>query len=452
MDMDRGILSSQQHERMVFMKAFDRIIGYASLKQELMQISDTLKNREFYDKLGVSAPRGLLLYGEPGVGKSLMASAVIEESGRPVFRCRKDEPNGDFVKKIKATFEKAAENAPSIVFLDDMDKFANGDENHPDAEEYVTVQSCIDETKGKEVFVLATANDTDCLPDSLQRAGRFDRTIEVGLPMGEDAIEIVAYYLKSKRFVEGIDPVVIAKIMIGHSCAVLETVLNEAGLYAGYQRAEHITMEHVLKACLHTVFDRKSAGDEQDDFCSHLSDPHHLASHFIYHEAGHAVVSEVLCPGSVTLVFAGGLRQEEGGFTSYYRTPGMSLLDWRRNRIVSALGGAAAMEQKFGLPDIGCASDLNYAFDKVRNLLSRTCINGFSFYSRGYSESEHLEASLEQAAATEVERYYRKAKEILSANWEFFEKLAAALAEKKLLSAVDIEKIREGCKMVPATV
>ena len=213
------------------MKAFDKIIGYVPLKQELMQISDTLKNREFYDKLGVCAPRGLLLYGEPGVGKSLMAGAVIEESGRPVFRCRKDEPNGDFVKKIKATFEKAAENAPSIVFLDDMDKFANGDESHPDAEEYVTVQSCIDETKGKEVFVLATANDTDCLPESLLRAGRFDRTIEVGLPMGEDAIEIVAYYLKSKRLWRGLTPLPIAKIMIGHSCAILETVLNEAGLY-----------------------------------------------------------------------------------------------------------------------------------------------------------------------------------------------------------------------------
>lgn len=165
------------------MKAFDKIIGYASLKQELMQISDTLKNRQFYDKLG-SPPQGAAALRRAGVGKSLMASAVIEESGRPVFRCRKDEPNGDFVKKIKATFEKAAENAPSIVFLDDMDKFANGDEKHPDAEEYVTVQSCIDEIKGKEVFVLATANDTDCLPESLLRAGRFDRTIEVGLPWG----------------------------------------------------------------------------------------------------------------------------------------------------------------------------------------------------------------------------------------------------------------------------
>ena len=164
------------------MNAFDKIIGYSSLKKELMQISDTLKNRQFYDKLGVSAPRGLLLHGEPGVGKSLMASAIIEDSGRPVFCCRKDEPNGDFVKKIKATFDKAMESAPSIVFLDDMDKFANGDKSHPDAEEYVTVQSCIDEAKGKEVFVLATANDIDCLPDSLCRPGRFDRTIEVEVP------------------------------------------------------------------------------------------------------------------------------------------------------------------------------------------------------------------------------------------------------------------------------
>ena len=169
------------------MKAMDKIIGYSSIKRELRQISDTLKNREAYDKLGVSSPRGLLLYGEPGVGKSLMAAAIIEESGRPAYICRKDKPNGDFVKYIKETFDKAAENAPSIVFLDDMDKFTNGDERHPDAEEYVTVQSCIDEVRGKEVFVLATVNNIRNLPRSLRRAGRFDRTIEVEAPRGRDA-------------------------------------------------------------------------------------------------------------------------------------------------------------------------------------------------------------------------------------------------------------------------
>lgn len=434
------------------MNAFDKIIGYSSLKKELMQISDTLKNRQFYDKLGVSAPRGLLLYGEPGVGKSLMASTVIEDSGRPVFCCRKDSPNGDFVKKIKSTFDKATESAPSIVFLDDMDKFANGDEQHPDAEEYVTVQSCIDRAKGKAVFVLATANNIDCLPNSLLRAGRFDRTIEVNAPKGEDAIEIITYYLKSKRFVDGIDPAVIAKIMDGCSCADLETVINEAGLYAGYERAESITMEHFLKACLHTVFEKQSHEDDQDVFSSHLSDPHHIASHMIYHEAGHALVSEVLFPGSVTLVFAGSIRQEEGGFTSHYRDPGNSLLEWRKSRIIASLGGMAAMEQKFGIPDVGCSSDLNNAFIKMRNLLSKTCINGFSFYVRGYADSERLKSDLDQAVATQVEQYYRKAKEIISANWDFFEKLAAALAEKKLLSAADIQKIRKECQIVPVAI
>lgn len=435
------------------MSAFDKIIGYSSLKKELMQISDTLKNRGFYDKLGVSAPRGLLLHGEPGVGKSLMASAIIEDSGRPVFCCRKDCPNGDFVKKIKATFDKATQSAPSIVYLDDMDKFANGDEQRPDAEEYVTVQSCIDEIKDKQVFVLATANNTRCLPESLCRAGRFDRTIEVKAPRGEDALKIITYYLKSKRFVDGIDPSVIAKIMEGHSCADLETVINEAGLYAGYKRAESITMEHFLKACLSIVFNVSSdSWDEQDDFSSHLSDPHHIASHMIYHEAGHAVVSEVLFPGSVTLVFAGSLRQEEGGFTSYYRDPGNSLLEWRKSRIIGALGGPAAIEQKFGIIDIGCERDLAQAFIDTRELLVNACIKGFSLFESCYADSERILSDREQAIAAEMENYYRKAKEILSANWEFFEKLAEALADKKLLSAVDIQKIRGECQIVPAAI
>ena len=146
------------------MRKFDMIIGYNAVKKELKQIADTLRNREYYEKLGVSAPRGLLLHGEPGVGKSLMAAAIIEASGRKAFVCRKDQPNGDFVKHIKETFDKAMAEAPSIVLLDDMDKFANGDEDHPDAEEYVTVQSCIDEAKHKEVFVLATVH---CIPTAV---------------------------------------------------------------------------------------------------------------------------------------------------------------------------------------------------------------------------------------------------------------------------------------------
>ena len=102
------------------MNEFEKIVGYEPVKKELKQISDSLKNLEKYKKLGVSAPKGLLLYGEPGLGKTLMASSLIEASGCKSFVCRKDKPNGEFINHIKATFEEAMKNEPSIVFLDDF--------------------------------------------------------------------------------------------------------------------------------------------------------------------------------------------------------------------------------------------------------------------------------------------------------------------------------------------
>ena len=448
---------NDEKERMFFMNAFDRIIGYSSIKKDLQQISDTLKNREAYDILGVSAPRGLLLYGKPGVGKSLMARAVIQDSGRRVFCCRKDSPNGDFVKKIKTTFENAVENAPSIVYLDDMDKFANGDELHPDAEEYVTVQSCIDETKDKQVFVLATANNMKSLPYSLRRAGRFDRTIEVNVPCGKDAEEIIAYYLKSKSCDESIDPAVIAKIMDRCSCAELETVINEAGLYAGYERAEFITMEHFLKACVRTMFhafpdDEACFAYEQEYFSGALSDPENIVSQIAYHEAGHAVISEVLCPGSVTLISAYNADRKQGGFTNYYNDNRKTPLYWEKSRIISHLGGCAAIEQKFGLNDIGCSSDLDQAFNMTRILIVDIGICGLHLHSTDFNDSQRLLSAQEEMIAGEVEKYYRKAKEILSTNRIFFEKLAEALAEKKLLSAVDVQRIKSECQITAVPV
>lgn len=435
------------------MNAFDKIIGYASIKKELQQISDTLKNRDSYDKLGVKAPRGLLLHGEPGVGKSLMASAVIEESGRKVFTCRKDKPNGDFVKQIKTTFEDAVKNAPSIVYIDDMDKFANGDDRHPDAEEYVTVQSCIDEAKDKEVFVLATVNNMRCLPRSLYRAGRFDRIIKVSAPHGKDAEQIIEHYLKTKKFVDEIDSKTIARIIDGRSCAELETVINEAGLYAGYERAESITIDHFMRACLHTVFDmpfqNDDDGEDDEDYYISLSDSDNIYSQIVYHEAGHAVVSEVLCPESVTLIYAAKTNGNgRGGFTNYYNDNSKTPLYWNKSRIIGSLGGMAALEQKFGIQDVGCDRDLDQAFDGTRDLIVNTCVCGFHLHTAGYHDSQRLMSEQEQAVVTEVEKFYRKAKEILSLNREFFEKLAGTLSEKGLLSAIDIQKIKSECRII----
>ena len=303
------------------MKEFDKIIGYASVKKELQQIADVLKNGEIYSKLGVSAPNGLLIHGSPGLGKTLMATCVIEASGRPHFICRKNKPNGDFVKAIKETFAKAVENAPSIILLDDMDKFTNGNERQRDAEEYVTVQSCIDEVKGKNVFVLATANNIRTLPQSLVRAGRFDRVIEICVPVGEDAEKIIEHYIKDKPFAADVEVKNIAKIMNGHSCAELETVINEAGIYAGYERSEKITMQHFIEACLRTVFDVpvKVASDNETDWIDNMENPNCQTTQIIYHEAGHAVITEILSPNSVALVSAYNRRSGSGGFTVYYK-------------------------------------------------------------------------------------------------------------------------------------
>ena len=110
--------------------SFDDITGYDSIKKKLKMICDILKNEEYYNNLDVRSPHGLLLYGEPGVGKTLMSNVLISETGRKSFVCRKDTSNGEFLKNIRQVFDDAIDAAPSIVFLDDMDKFANEDKDH----------------------------------------------------------------------------------------------------------------------------------------------------------------------------------------------------------------------------------------------------------------------------------------------------------------------------------
>ena len=435
--------------------AFDKIIGYESIKKELAQIADVLKNSEEYKKLGVTAPRGLLLYGVPGVGKTLMANAVIKESGRHVVVCRKDRPNGDFVKEIKKKFKEAKDAAPSIILLDDMDKFANGDDRHPDAEEYVTVQSCIDEVKGKEVFVLATVNNIRVLPRSLYRAGRFDNVIEIKKPRGQDAIEIVDHYIKQKKFCKDIDPESIGRIMSGHSSAELESVINEAGIYAGFERSDVITKEHFMRACLHTIYDVPNevlnGGAPEVD----LEDPNDQMTRVIYHEAGHATVSEVLEPGSVTLISAYNRKYTTGGFTGYYDDGSGNSLEKAEAHICRALGGVGALEQKCGIADNGSGNDFKMAFETVWNLVTENCLSGFHLHSNEnfrMNDSGELLAQQERAVAAEVERYFRKTKEIISKNRALFDGISEALAKCGVLTASDIAKIRESCPIVPVQI
>lgn len=421
------------------MKEFDKVIGYASVKRELEMICDVLRNPEKYARLGVNFPSGLLLHGAPGVGKTTMARCLVEASGRRAFTCRKLKPNGDFVKEITQTFDEAKKAAPSIVFLDDMDKFANGDERHRNSEEYVAVQSCIDEAKDKGVFVLATANDLDNLPNSLLRTGRFDKIIEVKNPSGKEAEAIIAYYLGKKSFVADVNVSEIAKILDGNSCADLEAVINEAGIYAGFAGKESIDMDDVVRACMRVIF---NAPESLAGYSGEVLES------IAYHEAGHAVVAEILEPESVNIVSVCTHENRTGGITSLYQSKEyFTSKHYMENRVKCLLAGKAATEVKYGEVDVGANSDVHRAFDIVERFVDDYCSTSFDRWERANSSGATIERK-EMQTYCEMERYYAEARKILIKNREFLDKLAAALVEKKTVIAREIKAIKATCKLV----
>ena len=422
------------------MKEFNKVIGYKSVKTELERIIDMMINPENYAKLGVKTTRGLLLYGVPGVGKTLMAKCFIKASKRKTFTLRKDAPDGDFVKMIKKTFDDAKAAAPSIVFLDDMDKFANEDEKHQNAEEFVTIQSCIDDVKDDEVFVLATANCLRNLPDSLLRAGRFDKNIEIEKPKGDDVALIAKHYLNKKVLADDIDYKEVARMLDGRSCAALETVINEAGVYAGFEKREAINMNDIIRAFMRIVYEAPEA--ESYNYGKHIEG-------IAVHEAGHVLVSEILEPGSVILATVkkhdGG---STGGFVSYKNDDDyFESMSYMENRVRACLAGKAATEVVYGVPDVGANSDLHRAFDIVERFVDDYCAYGFTYWE-GIADREESQALIgrkTQLVQSEVERYYQQAKRIVIENRSLLDELTKALVEKKVILNKDIQSIKAGC-------
>ena len=431
------------------MKEFEGIIGYTAERRELEQICDILKNPEVYAGLGVQAPNGLLLHGEPGVGKTLMARSFADASRMKIYICRKNEPNGKFVQVIKDTFDEAAAHAPAIVFFDDMDKFANEDSSHPNAEEFVTIQSCIDENKGKGVFVLATANDIDDLPDSLLRAGRFDRVMEICPPRGKDAEDIVSFYISQKRFVGEIDMRLISRILNGRSCAELETIINDAGIYAGYERKTEITMDHLMRASLsrifevpvHDLFEIYHPVDLEKGYNSVVSS--------VFHEAGHVVVAEVLYPGSTTLSTILHKKGDECGFTMTANHEHISSRMWEKISRIIGFGGRAAIDRVFGFMDEGSENDISDVNRGIFDEIGDQCIYGLDLYNMGIPfSSESLKLRTEQTRTVLSRQYYGKAKEILACNHKLFQRVAEELALHGILSMKEIKKLTDECGII----
>ena len=414
------------------MNHFESIIGYRAIKLELSIILDQLINPDKYAALGVAEPHGLLLHGVPGVGKSTFAESFIDASGRKVFICRKDKYNGDFVNQIVHIFDKAADSAPSIILLDDLDKFANEDERRRDAEEFVTVQACIDKVKDKRVFVVATANNIHKLPDSLIRAGRFDHVLELRCPSGQDAEDIIAHYVSRKSFVADLDIKLIARLLDGKSCAELESVINQASTYAAFDERCQVEMKDMIKAILRIVFNAPESFYEDTRALSVVA----------CHEAGHALVAEILEPGSVNLVTALNHDSFTGGVTSIYRDDYYFYSkQMMENRVMYLLAGKAATEICYGTVDTGSGSDLKKAFDIVHRLVDDYCSYGFAQFVYDKQSSNEILERRDSRVAAEMDRFYAKTKQILVENRCKLNALIEALVEEKTLLADQIQKI-----------
>lgn len=421
--------------------AFDKVIGYDSIKTELLQICDMIHNRDVYEALGAKLPHGVLLYGAPGLGKTLMAKCFIEESGLEAFVMRRDKGSNDFINEITDMFRTAKEKAPCIVFLDDLDKFANEDMMLRDAEEYVAVQAGIDEVKNSDVFVLATVNKKGKLPDSLLRTGRFDKKIEVQCPTDRDANEIIAYYLSDKKVSESVNVDDLTKMISYSSCAELETILNEAAINAAYRRKTSIGMEDLIKAVLRMQYDSPDNNNKTSD-----EDMKRTAMH----EAGHLVVSEVLCPGSVGLASlrCNGINAT-GGFVKHCKE-----FQERQAYVFVALAGKAAVELNYSETCAnGCRSDIQRAFQIIQDEMESGTY-GFGMIDmvtdHFCSSSENMYSRNEAATYAELERFMVKTRDILLKNRVFLEKAADALLEKGTLLASDIKAISDSVTITAA--
>lgn len=416
------------------MSAFDKIIGYEPEKRELRKLCGMMRNWEAYEKLGAKPSKGLLISGAPGLGKSLMAKCLLKESGRRSYILRRNKPGNDFINEIHETFQDAAEHAPSIILLDDMDKFVVEEDS---CEEYVVLQAAIDEVAGKDVYVVATINSIRDIPDSLVRAGRFDRTLKVLLPNQKESEQIIAHYLSGKPLSSSVDPLDVAKMVSGKSCAEMESILNEAALYAGGNGSAHIEMEHIVEAFLsleHSIKDTSMTMKEDK------------ARRIAYHEAGHVVVQDLISQGGVGLVtILNSFRKGSGGFMIHCR-------DGRQDDyepILVSLGGLAAEELAFGHYCTGGGRDLGRAKGLLWQYLAEEGTLGLSSLdvtgNSRFDPSPALMSRIEIMVASELERYQRQVRTMLTENQPFLDAVAKELLEKHYLLNSDIQRIRESC-------
>lgn len=417
------------------MDKFDeKVIGYDSIKETLRQIADILKRPEAYKEKGVSMPRGLLMESAPGLGKSLMASILMEESGRKSFVFRRINEGNTFLGEMKDIFDVAKEEAPSILLLEDLNLYVES--NSPYAPEWACLQACIDETSDADIFVIATTNDTRYMPQSLLRPGRFDYILNLNPPLGKTAENIVSYYLRDKNLAKDVQISDIVKAMPQVSCATLETVMNLAAINSVYRDHAHVQKEDIIDALLKVVYNLRKADCEEDP------QEHQMIA---VHEAAHAVVGEVLHSGSIGIITIRGSHGAIGGMESGFAVYAKSEEEFQ-DEIIKTLAGKAGTALIYGIMDIRAAADIKKADQLLDIWLCHFAGGGFSGVEPSENRLSEPRLSYNEAIkSAKLEELYRRAYKILYDNRDFLLAVQKELLEHETLLNSDLAKIWESC-------
>lgn len=444
---------------------FKDVAGNESAKQDLTEIVDFLKSPKKYEKLGAKIPRGVLLAGEPGTGKTLMARAVAGEADVPFFSISGSEFAEMFVgvgaSRVRDLFSKAKKNAPSIIFIDEIDAVAHKRDARGGAgrEDEQTLNQILVEMDGFDndsgVIVMAATNRVDMLDKALLRPGRFDRHVNVTLPERKDRLEILKVHFKGKPVEENVDLEALAKKTAGSSGADLANIANEAAITAAREGHKAISNKDLTEA-----FERVAIGPERKSKVMNDKERKITA----YHEAGHAVVGHVL-PDSdpvhkVTII----PRGQTGGVTWFLPPEDRSYksIYELKDILARAMGGRVAEKLIFGKDAVttGASSDLKNVAelaksmiieegmgDGTRNLVFPSEATGYYTISTGKPYSEKTAEVIDAEIKKLSDEAAKRAEEVLRANKPVLDKLAEELLKSETLEEAELESILKDAKL-----